>query len=127
MSKLGSNLNIEESQKAALWDILDSDGAGSVHKDGVFDLLDMLVNQNEPEQRSGNELIEGLRTIGQQLFKDSDTTNIDASVVYQYLDKLNSGSKEDILVQLKKIERNGKISRTKLDDLIAQLEEVSAS
>lgn len=85
----------------------------------------MLVNQNESEHRGENDLIEGLRTIAQQLFRDSDSTNIDANVVYQFLEKLNSESKDDILVQLKKVERNGKISRTKLDDLIAQLEEVS--
>lgn len=116
---------MDETQKYQLWDILDTEGAGSVHKDSILDLLDMILNPDGGEQPADeSDLVEGLRVLSQYVFRDTETLQADAPAVYSALERLNLPAKNEILVQLKNMERGGKISRTKLDDIIQTLEEV---
>lgn len=125
--QLGTNLNMDASQKAQLWGILDAEGAGSVNRESIYDLLEMLVDPDSLVEPNENGLLEGLRAVSQQVFRDTETVQVDAPAVYAALDRLSIPAKDEILVQLKGIERAGKISRTKLDDLLYQLEEVMSN
>ena len=77
------------------------------------------------EEASDQDLLSGLRELVQQVFRDTETLQVDGIAVYQALDRLNLPSKAQILQQLQRIERDGKFSRTRLDDLINNLEEAS--
>ena len=92
----------------------------------MIDLLEMVVEPLQ-EDADGQEILRGLREIVQQVFKDTETLQIDISTVYKAVEKLNIAGKEQILQLLKKIERDGKFSRTRMDDLIHNLEEVGPS
>ena len=89
-------------------------------------MLEMVLNPDASTSTDSkdNGVIEGLRLLSQTLFKDTETMVVDADLVYKALDKYLPQSKEEIMTKLQKIERGGKIGRTKLDDLIDNLEEV---
>ncbi len=119
---------MDDVQKAQLWDILDPEGMGNVHKESIFDLLEMVLDPEAGELKSDEtDLVGGLRALSQHVFRDSETVNADAQAVYSALERLNLFGKDEILVQLKRIERGGKIGRTRLDDLIQSMEEVTCA
>lgn len=83
----------------------------------------MIVEPSDDTE--GHELLAGFRELVQNVFRDTETLQVDAKAVYDTLQKLNISGKAQISQYLKKIERDGKFSRTKLDDLIHELEEVA--
>lgn len=95
---------------------------GEVQKVDIIDLLEMISEQDEGAQ--GQDILEGLRVLVQSVFRDTETLTVDAKTVYDHLQPSKNNAKDTILQYLKKIERDGKFSRTKLDDLIHGLEEV---
>lgn len=81
----------------------------------------------EPGEEAGEQqILSGLRELVQHVFRDTETLQVDASAVYQALEKLSLPGKGQILQQLQRIERDGKFSRTKLDDIINYIEEASS-
>ena len=86
-------------------------------------MLEMILEPAADEAQDQN-FLSGLRELVQQIFKDTETLQVNSDVVYQALDNMNIDSKEEIIRHLKTIEREGKFSRTRLDDFINKLEEV---
>lgn len=121
---LGAVIKMDEPQKEQLWGIIDPDGSGKTSKDSVMDLLEMVLQPEGDNAGKDHGVIEGLRLLSQGVFKDADLVMVDAGTLIAAIDSYAPQAKNEIIAHLQKIERGGKISRTKLDDLIDSLEEV---
>lgn len=71
---MGHLLKMDEEQKSQLWDILDPEGTRSVHKESILDLLEMMLDPEGSEAPANeSDLVEGLRTLSQHIFRDTET------------------------------------------------------
>lgn len=104
--------------KQALEEVLEmimqtEDGAPAVQAD--------LTNAYELDRA----VLEGLTNIAQHLFRDTETKSVTLPNALSALESLAvQAGKSSIQEKLKKLERKGNISRTDLNDLIENLEEV---
>lgn len=84
-----------------------------------------MITEPAVEEPHEADIVSGLRELSQQVFKDTETMIVNSDQLYAILDKMTIDGKDAIRQELGRVERDGKFSRTRIDDLIISMEEVN--